>query len=149
MDYQNLMQQALALANQAATFDDVPVGALVVNDQGEIIGMGENLREKNNDPTAHAEIVAIKNAAQKIGNWRLDDLTMVVTLEPCAMCAGAIIQTRMKRLVFGAFDEKAGAVGSIWDVVRDTRALTKIEVISGVLEKECAQVLTIFFKGKR
>jgi len=149
VDYQNLMQQALALANQAATFDDVPVGALVVNDQGEIIGVGENLREKNNDPTAHAEIVAIKNAAQKIGNWRLDNLTMVVTLEPCAMCAGAIVQTRIKRLVFGAFDEKAGAVGSIWDVVRDTRALTKIEVISGVLEKECAQVLTKFFKGKR
>ena len=149
MDYQNLMQQALALANQAATFDDVPVGALVVNDQGEIIGVGENLREKNNDPTAHAESVAIKNAAQKIGNWRLDDLTMVVTLEPCAMCAGAIVQTRMKRLVFGAFDEKAGAVGSIWDVVRDARALTKIEVVSGVLEKECAQVLTNFFKGKR
>lgn len=143
------MQQALALANQAATFDDVPVGSLIVNDQGEIIGVGENLREKNNDPTAHAEIVAIKNAAQKIGNWRLDDLTMVVTLEPCAMCAGAIVQTRMKRLVFGAFDEKAGAVGSVWDVVRDTRALTKIEVISGVLEKECAQVLTNFFKGKR
>lgn len=143
------MQQALALANQAATFDDVPVGSLIVNDQGEIIGVGENLREKNNDPTAHAEIVAIKNAAQKIGNWRLDDLTMVVTLEPCAMCAGAIVQTRMKRLVFGAFDEKAGAVGSVWDVVRDTRALTKIEVISGVLEKECAQVLTKFFKGKR
>ena len=149
MDYQNLMQQALALANQAATFNDVPVGALVVNDKGEIIGVGENLREKNNDPTAHAEIVAIKNAAQKIDNWRLDDLTMVVTLEPCAMCAGAIVQTRMKRLVFGAFDEKAGAVGSVWDVVRDTRALTKIEVISGVLEKECAQVLTKFFKGKR
>jgi tRNA(adenine34) deaminase len=149
VDYQNLMQQALALANQAATFDDVPVGSLIVNDQGEIIGVGENLREKNNDPTAHAEIVAIKNAAQKIGNWRLDDLTMVVTLEPCAMCAGAIVQTRMKRLVFGAFDEKAGAVGSVWDVVRDTRALTKIEVISGVLEKECAQVLTNFFKGKR
>ena len=149
MDYQNLMQQALALANQAATSDDVPVGALIVNDQGEIIGVGENLREKNNDPTAHAEIIAIKNAAQKIGNWRLDDLTMVVTLEPCAMCAGAIVQTRIKRLVFGAFDEKAGAVGSIWDVVRDKRVLTKVEVISGVLEKECAQVLTNFFKGKR
>ena len=143
------MQQALALANQAATSDDVPVGALIVNDQGEIIGVGENLREKNNDPTAHAEIVAIKNAAQKIGNWRLDDLTMVVTLEPCAMCAGAIVQTRIKRLVFGAFDERAGAVGSIWDVVRDKRVLTKVEVISGVLEKECAQVLTNFFKGKR
>ncbi len=149
MDYQNLMQQALALANQAATSDDVPVGALIVNDQGEIISVGENLREKNNDPTAHAEIVAIKNAAQKMGNWRLDDLTMVVTLEPCAMCAGAIVQTRIKRLVFGAFDEKAGAVGSIWDVVRDKRVLTKVEVISGVLEKECAQVLTNFFKGKR
>ena len=149
MDYQNLMQQALALANQAATSDDVPVGAIIVNDQGEIIGVGENLREKNNDPTAHAEIIAIKNAAQKIGNWRLDDLTMVVTLEPCAMCAGAIVQTRIKRLVFGAFDEKAGAVGSIWDVVRDKRVLTKVEVISGVLEKECAQVLTNFFKGKR
>ena len=143
------MQQALALANQAAIFDDVPVGALVVNEQGEIIGVGENLREKNNDPTAHAEIVAIRNAAKKIGNYRLDELTMVVTLEPCGMCAGAIVQTRMKRLVFGAFDEKAGAVGSIWDVVRDARALTKIEVISGVLEKECAQVLTNFFKGKR
>jgi tRNA(adenine34) deaminase len=149
VDYKNLMQQALALANQAATSDDVPVGALIVNDQGEIIGVGENLREKNNDPTAHAEIIAIKNAAQKIGNWRLDDLTMVVTLEPCAMCAGAIVQTRIKRLVFGAFDEKAGAVGSIWDVVRDKRVLTKVEVISGVLEKECAQVLTNFFKGKR
>jgi tRNA(adenine34) deaminase len=149
VDYQNLMQQALALANQAATSDDVPVGALIVNDQGEIIGVGENLREKNNDPTAHAEIIAIKNAAQKMGNWRLDDLTMVVTLEPCAMCAGAIVQTRIKRLVFGAFDEKAGAVGSIWDVVRDKRVLTKVEVISGVLEKECAQVLTNFFKGKR
>jgi tRNA(adenine34) deaminase len=149
VDYQNLMQQALALANQAATSNDVPVGALIVNDQGEIIGVGENLREKNNDPTAHAEIVAIKNAAQKMGNWRLDDLTMVVTLEPCAMCAGAIVQTRIKRLVFGAFDEKAGAVGSIWDVVRDKRVLTKVEVISGVLEKECAQVLTNFFKGKR
>ena len=143
------MQQALALANQAATSDDVPVGALIVNDQGEIIGVGENLREKNNDPTAHAEIIAIKNAAQKMGNWRLDDLTIVVTLEPCAMCAGAIVQTRIKRLVFGAFDEKACAVGSIWDVVRDKRVLTKVEVISGVLEKECAQVLTNFFKGKR
>ena len=143
------MQQALALANQAATFDDVPVGALVVNDQGEIIGVGENLREKNNDPTAHAEIVAIKNAAQKIGNWRLDDLTMVVTLEPCAMCAGAIAQSRFSRLVFGAFDEKAGAVGSVWDLIRDQRALTKIEVVSGVLPDQCAGILKDFFTNKR
>ena len=149
MDYQNLMQQALALANQAATSDDVPVGALIVNDQGEIIGVGENLREKNNDPTAHAEIIAIKNAAQKMGNWRLDDLTMVVTLEPCAMCAGAISQSRFKRLVFGAWDEKAGAVGSVWDVIRDQRNLNKVEVITGVLEKECSEILTNFFEGKR
>ena len=143
------MQQVISLAQEVKSSGDVPVGALIVNEVGEIVSFGKNEREKDNDPTAHAEIVAIKNAAQKIVNWRLDDLTMVVTLEPCAMCAGAIVQTRMKRLVFGAFDEKAGAVGSIWDVVRDTRALTKIEVISGVLEKECAQVLTNFFKGKR
>jgi len=143
------MQQVISLAREVKSSSDVPVGALIVNEAGEILSSGKNEREKDNDPTAHAEIVAIKNAAQKIGNWRLDDLTMVVTLEPCAMCAGAIVQTRMKRLVFGAFDEKAGAVGSVWDVVRDTRALTKIEVISGVLEKECAQVLTKFFKGKR
>jgi tRNA(adenine34) deaminase len=107
------------------------------------------LREKNNDPTAHAEMVAIKNAGNKTGNWRLDDLTLVVTLEPCVMCAGAIAQSRMKRLVFGAFDEKAGAVGSIWDVIRDPRALTMVEVVSGVLADECAVLLKDFFNKKR
>ena len=143
------MQQAIELARGASNFDDVPVGALIVNEQGEILATGQNLREKDNDPTAHAEIVAIKNAGNTIGNWRLDDLTLVVTLEPCVMCAGAIAQSRMKRLVFGAFDEKAGAVGSIWDVIRDPRALTKVEVVSGVLADECAVLLKDFFNKKR
>ena len=143
------MQQAIELAKGASNFDDVPVGALIVNEQGEILATGQNLREKDKDPTAHAEIVAIKNAGEKIGNWRLDDLTLVVTLEPCVMCAGAIAQSRMKRLVFGAFDEKAGAVGSIWDVIRDPRALTKIEAVSGVLADECVLLLNGFFNKKR
>ena len=143
------MQQAIELAKGASNFDDVPVGALIVNEQGEILATGQNLREKDNDPTAHAEIVAIKNAGEKIGLWRLDDLTLVVTLEPCVMCAGAIAQSRMKRLVYGAFDEKAGAVGSIWDVIRDPRALTKVEVVSGVLADECAVLLKDFFNKKR
>ncbi len=143
------MQQAILFAKDAADHDDVPVGALVVNEQGEILGTGHNLREESNDPTAHAEIVAMRNAATKIGNWRMDELTMIVTLEPCAMCAGAISQSRFKRLVFGAWDEKAGAVGSVWDVIRDQRNLNKVEVLSGVLEKECSEIVTNFFEGKR
>jgi tRNA(adenine34) deaminase len=149
VDYKQLMQQAIELAKGASNFDDVPVGALIVNEQGEVLATGQNLRGKDNDPTAHAEMVAIKNAGNKISNWRLDDLTLVVTLEPCVMCAGAIAQSRMKRLVYGAFDEKAGAVGSIWDVIRDPRALTKIEVVSGVLADECAVLLKDFFNKKR
>ena len=143
------MLQAIASAKVAATKGDVPVGAIVVNEQGEVLGIGHNLREENNDPTAHAEIVAMRNAATKISNWRLDDLTMIVTLEPCAMCAGAISQCRFKRLVFGAWDKKAGAVGSVWDVIRDQRNLNKVEVITGILEKECGQLLTEFFEEKR
>ena len=143
------MQQAISFAKDAAAHNDVPVGALVVNEQGEMLGTGHNLREENNDPTAHAEIVAMRNAAAKIGNWRMDELTMFVTLEPCAMCAGAISQSRFKRLVFGAWDEKAGAVGSVWDVIRDQRNLNKVEVVTGVLEKECSAILTNFFEGKR
>jgi tRNA(adenine34) deaminase len=149
MDYQLIMQAALTLAKVAADKGDVPVGAIVVNDSGQILGTGQNLREQSNDPTDHAEIVAIRNAAQKIGSWRLDDLTLVVTLEPCVMCAGAILQSRIKRLVFGAFDEKAGAVGSVVDVIRDPRALSKVEVVSRVLEDQCAQVLKDFFNTKR
>jgi tRNA(adenine34) deaminase len=143
------MQAALSLAKVAGDNGDVPVGAIVVNEAGEILGTGQNLREKNNDPSAHAEIVAMRQAAEKIGSWRLDDLTMVVTLEPCAMCAGAISQSRFKRLVFGTWDEKAGAVGSVWDLVRDGRSLNKVEVVSGVMEQECGDVLKSFFISKR
>ena len=149
MDYKSLMQEAISLAKEAAIKGDVPVGALVVDDAGTIIGMGANLREQDNDPTAHAEIVAIRNTASEIGSYRLDDLTMVVTLEPCGMCAGAIGQSRIKRLVFGSFDEKYGAVGSVWDLLRDPRAIYKPEVLSGVMEKECGELLTEFFTTKR
>ena len=143
------MQQAISLAKEVKSSGDVPVGALIVNEVGGIISFGKNEREKDNDPTAHAEIVAMRKASEKIGSWRLDDLTLIVTLEPCAMCAGAILQSRIKRLVFGAFDQKAGAVGSSLDVIRDARALSKVEVVSGVLEKECAKLLTDFFATKR
>ena len=143
------MQAALTLAKVAADKGDVPVGAIVVNDSGQILGTGQNLREQSNDPTDHAEIVAIRNAAQKISSWRLDDLTLVVTLEPCVMCAGAIIAARIPRVVFGAWDEKAGAAGSVWDLLRDPRSLNKVEVITEVLEAECGEVLTQFFSNKR
>ena len=149
MNYQSLMQQAIAIAHEVKSSGDVPVGALIVNEVGEILSSGKNEREKDNDPTAHAEIVAIRKASKKIGSWRLNDLTLIVTLEPCVMCAGAILQSRIKRLVFGAFDQKAGAVGSSLDVIRDARALSKVEVVSGVLEKECAKLLTDFFIIKR
>ena len=143
------MQQAIAIAQEVKSSGDVPVGALIVNEAGEIVSLGKNEREKDNDPTAHAEILAIRRAGEKLGSWRLDDLTLIVTLEPCVMCAGAILQSRLKRLVFGAFDQKAGAVGSSLDVIRDVRALSKVEVVSGVLEKECAKLLTDFFATKR
>ena len=143
------MQQAIAIAREVKSSGDVPVGALIVNEAGEIVSLGKNEREKDNDPTAHAEILAIRRAGEKLGSWRLDDLTLVVTLEPCVMCAGAILQSRIKRLVFGAFDQKAGAVGSSLDVIRDVRALSKVEVVSGVLEDECAKLLTDFFATKR
>ena len=143
------MQQAIAIAQEVKFSGDVPVGALIVNEAGEIVSFGKNEREKDNDPTAHAEILAIRGASEKLSSWRLDDLTLIVTLEPCVMCAGAILQSRLKRLVFGAFDQKAGAVGSSLDVIRDVRALSKVEVVSGVLEEECAKLLTDFFAAKR
>ena len=149
MDYKEVMQQALLLAKDAAAAGDVPVGAVVVDDSGVVIGSGKNERVKNNDPLAHAEMEAIKSAAKNLSNWRFDKLTLVVTLEPCAMCAGAIAQSRFKRLVFGSFDQKAGAVGSIWDLIRDARALTQIEVVSGVLAESSSQLLSDFFAGKR
>ena len=149
MNYQLLMQRAISLAGEVKSSGDVPVGALIVNEAGEIVSSGKNERKKDNDSTAHAEIVAIRKASEKLGSWRLDDLTLFVTLEPCVMCAGAILQSRIKRLVFGAFDQKAGAVGSSLDVIRDVRALSKVEVVSGVLENECAKLLTDFFATKR
>ena len=149
MDYKILMRSALQLAQDAKAHNDVPVGAIVVNQDGEIIGRGKNEREKNNDPLAHAEIMAIRDAAKNLNSYRFDELTLVVTLEPCAMCAGAITQSRFSRLVFGAFDKNAGAVGSAWDLIRDPRALIKIEVISGVLPEECIKIIQVFFKNKR
>jgi tRNA(adenine34) deaminase len=145
VDYKELMQQALLLAKEAANHGDVPVGAIIVDEMGVVIGRGKNERVKNNDPLAHAEIVAIKDAASNLSNWRFDQLTLIVTLEPCAMCAGTIAQSRFKRLVFGSFDEKAGAAGSTWDLIRDARALTQIEVVSGVLEYDCSEILKLFF----
>jgi tRNA(adenine34) deaminase len=143
------MDQAIEIARQAIATGDVPVGAIVVNKNGEIIGQGSNEREANSDPTAHAEIVAIRSAASRIQNSRLDGCTLIVTLEPCAMCAGAIAQSRISNLIFGAWDEKAGAVGSVWDVIRDPRALHKVNVTAGIREIECAKLLTDFFEGQR
>ena len=143
------MDQAIKIAQAATTTGDVPVGAIVLDKDGVIIGQGSNEREANNDPTAHAEIVAIRSATSKIQSSRLDGCTLIVTLEPCAMCAGAIAQSRISHLIFGAWDEKAGAVGSVWDVIRDPRALYKMNVTSGIRESECAKLLTDFFEGQR
>jgi tRNA(adenine34) deaminase len=143
------MREAFALATKAQEADDVPVGAVVIDAGGNIIGRGFNTREVTNNPLGHAEVNALNDAAKYLGSWRLDDCTLVVTLEPCTMCAGAIVQSRIGRVVFGAFDEKAGAVGSLWDVVRDSRLPHRPEVISGVLAQEAAQILTDFFKSKR
>ena len=145
---EELMRSALAIAQSAFKTGDVPVGAIVINKDGVVIGQGSNEREANNDPTAHAEIVAIRSAASRLQKSRLDGCTIVVTLEPCAMCAGAIAQSRISHLVFGAWDEKAGAVGSVWDVLRDPRSIFKLEVTAGVLENECAALLKQFFSDK-
>ena len=142
------MRDAIAIASSATSTGDVPVGALVINKDGIVIGKGFNEREANNDPTAHAEIVAIRNAASRLQNSRLDGCTLIVTLEPCAMCAGAIAQSRISRVIFGTWDEKAGAVGSVWDVLRDPRSIFKVEVTAGILEKECAALLKDFFSDK-
>jgi tRNA(adenine34) deaminase len=148
LNSEELMREALVVAKSALSTGDVPVGAIVVNKDGVIVGKGFNEREANNDPTAHAEVVAIRNAAARLQNSRLDGCTLIVTLEPCAMCAGAIAQSRISKLIFGAWDEKAGAVGSVWDVLRDPRSIFKVEVTSGVLEDECAGLLKEFFSDK-
>ena len=147
--YDAWMRAALAEATAAGRRDDVPVGAVVVDGSGAIIGRGHNLRESTGDPTAHAEIVALRDAASTGGQWRLDGCSLVVTLEPCTMCAGALVLARVARLVYGTHDPKAGAVGSLWDVVRDRRLNHRPEVVSGVLATECADLLNDFFRARR
>ena len=143
------MRLALDEARAALATEDVPIGAVVVGPRGEVLGRGRNERELHGDPTAHAEVVALREAARARGEWRLDGCTLVVTLEPCTMCAGALVLARVERLVFGAFDEKAGAVGSLWDVVRDRRLNHRPEVVSGVLAEESTSLLLGFFARHR
>jgi tRNA(adenine34) deaminase len=143
------MRHALNEARAALVTDDVPIGAVVLDRDGAVLGRGHNQREVSPDPTAHAEVLALRAAAQARDGWRLDGCTLVVTLEPCTMCAGALVLARVDRLVFGAFDEKAGAVGSLWDVVRDRRLNHRPEVVSGVLAEESTKLLLDFFDTHR
>ena len=143
------MRLALDQAELAVRGGDVPVGAVVLSADGTtVLGVGHNEREATGDPTAHAEVLAIRRAAAKVGEWRLSGCSLVVTLEPCTMCAGAIVQSRVDRVVYGARDEKAGAAGSLWDVVRDRRLNHRPEVIEGVLAADCARILTEFFRDR-
>jgi tRNA(adenine34) deaminase len=143
------MREALDEARSASDKGDVPVGAVVLDPDGVVIGRGHNEREALGDPTAHAEVVALREAATVRGEWRLEGCTLVVTLEPCTMCAGAAVLSRVARVVFGAYDDKAGAVGSLWDVVRDRRLNHRPEVISGVLAEECTLMLRDYFASHR
>jgi len=143
------MSRALALARAAVDDDDVPVGAVVVSPDGRVLGEGRNRREADGDPTAHAEILALREAGRARGTWRLEDCTLVVTLEPCTMCAGAAVLARIARVVFGAWDPKAGAAGSIRDVLRDSRLNHRVEVQGGVRAEECGTVLRDFFAARR
>ena len=143
------MRLALAVAGRAVTGGDVPIGAVVLDSRGEVIGEGFNRRELDADPTAHAEVLALRAASAQVGQWRLAGCTLVVTLEPCTMCAGALVLARVDRVVFGAFDPKAGAVGSLWDVVRDPRLNHRPEVVAGVLAEDCARLLREFFETHR
>ena len=143
------MDRALVLAAAAGAAGDVPVGAVVTDAGGTVLGEGRNLREATHDPTAHAEIVALRAAASAIGAWNLEGCTLVVTLEPCVMCAGAVLQSRISRLVFGAWDDKAGAAGSVYDAVRDRRLPHRAEVVAGVREAEASVLLRDFFDARR
>ncbi len=142
------MQDAIELARKALESEDVPVGALVVH-RDRVIGRGFNQREKLQDPTAHAEMIAITAAAAYIGHWRLEDCTLYVTLEPCPMCAGALVQARVARLVYGAADGKAGACGSLFEITRDQRLNHQIETVAGVMAEPCAELLRAFFRRRR
>ncbi len=143
------MRLALAEASRALPAGDVPVGAVVVGPDGTVVGTGHNVREAEGDPTGHAEVRALRAAAAIVGEWRLTGCTLVVTLEPCTMCAGALVLARLDRVVYGADDPKAGAVGSLWDVVRDRRLNHRPEVVAGVLAGECGDLLRAFFRGQR
>ena len=146
--YESWMREALSLARTAMELGEVPVGAvLVVHD--DIVGRGYNRRRIDNDPLAHAEVLALRNAAQTLGNWRFDDATLVVTLEPCVMCAGSIVQSRVKQVVYGASDSRAGAARSLYQVLDDPRMYHRAVVISGVLQDECASLLSEFFRSMR
>jgi tRNA(adenine34) deaminase len=145
--FEPAMRQAIAEAQAAGA--DVPVGAVVVDAGGSVIGRGRNQRESSADPTAHAEIVALRAAGVSRGNWRLDGCTLVVTLEPCTMCAGALLAGRVARLVYGTHDPRAGAAGSVWDVLHDPRLGPPVEVLAGVLSAECAAMLRGFFEERR
>lgn len=147
--WDDAMRVALEAAQAAEQHGDVPIGAVVLDPAGEIIAVAGNERELHQDPTGHAEVVALRRAAAAVGEWRLEGCTMVVTLEPCTMCAGAIVSSRIGHLVFGAFDEKAGAVASLFDVVRDPRLNHQVRVTSGILAGECAVVLERFFRERR
>lgn len=147
MDFQHFMHLALDQARQSG--DEVPVGAVLVDNDGNVLAAGHNLREQKHDPTSHAEIEVIREAAAKLGDWRLENTTLFVTLEPCVMCAGAIVAARIPRIVFGAWDERVGAAGSIFDILRDPRLGKPVEVVSGILETECSEVLREFFSTRR
>jgi len=147
--YDVAMRAALEEARLTRDSGDVPIGAVVLDPSGVVIGRGHNVRERDGDPTGHAELVAVRAAAAARGEWRLTSCTLVVTLEPCTMCAGAVVLSRLDRLVFGAYDAKAGAVGSLWDVVRDRRLNHRPEVVGGVLAEECTALLDDFFAHQR
>jgi len=147
--YDEWMREAIADARLALSTGDVPVAAFLLDANGKRIGGGRNERELSKDPTAHAEVLAIREAAASIGNWHLENTTLVVTLEPCVMCAGAILNARIPRVVFGAWDEKAGAAGSVHDLLRDRRLNHRVEVIAGVEAEACADLLLDFFRAKR
>ena len=143
------MDEALAEAALAPTHGDVPIGAVVLGPDGAVLARASNERELTNDPSAHAEVLALRRASAALGSWRLDDCTLVVTLEPCTMCAGALVLARISRLVFGAYDPKAGAVASLWDVVRDPRLNHRVDVVGGIAEEECGELLREFFASHR
>jgi tRNA(adenine34) deaminase len=141
--------EALELAGRTGGSDDVPVGAVVIGADDVVIGRGRNVREQLGDPTGHAEIIALREAAAAVGSWRLDGATLVATLEPCVMCAGAAIAARIERIIFGAWDPKAGACGSVWDLVRDPLALHQVDVVGGVRAQESVTLLMEFFERRR